>query len=499
MPTPATPFSFSTATRPAKGEVLIVPLAADPPPAMQLLRRVDQECGGAVGNLVRVAGVGAEAGQMQHTAGTAGYRRVLLVSLGPAAGITAALLRRIAGSVGDWLLQQGVERAALWIDGLVKTQVERPVAAWADGMVLGGFRFNRHKSAAPAVGRCRIGLAAGEAARKVGRAERVSEAVALAQSVNYARSLCHEPGNIIQPSSLAKEARRLAREWKLKCTVFGPADLKKMKMGGLIAVGQGAADKPCLIRLDYRGAPRSRQSTALIGKAVTFDTGGYSLKPKDGLESMKFDKCGGMAVLGIMHAAAALKLRCNLTALVPAAENAVSGEAYRPGDIITMMSGKTVEIISADAEGRLILADALTYAQKHCKPTRMINFATLTGGVVISLGRAAAGLMGNNDELAADLEESGRRSGERLWRLPLWDEYRDLIRGNDSDIRNSATRREAHAIVGGMFLKEFVDASTPWAHLDIAGTAINESKTAATGYGVRLIVDYLRRHVEGRR
>jgi leucyl aminopeptidase len=268
-----------------------------------------------------------------------------------------------------------------------------------------------------------------------------------------------------------------------------------MGMGGLLAVGRGAEHKPCLIRIDYRGAPRVRPNTVLVGKAITFDTGGYSIKPSAGLESMKFDKCGGATVLGIIKAAAALKLPCNLVGLVAAAENAVSQTAYRPGDILKMANGKTVEVISTDAEGRLILADALWYAQKYCKPTALIDFATLTGGVVTALGKTAAGLMSNDDTLSADLGESSRRTHERLWRLPLWDDYRELIKGTDSDIRNAGKKRFAHPIVGGIFLKEFVDDKVPWAHLDIAGPATDENEKEATGFGVRLIVDYLTRRL----
>ena len=210
---------------------------------------------------------------------------------------------------------------------------------------------------------------------------------------------------------------------------------------------------------------------------------------------MKFDKCGGTTVMGIMKAVASLKLPCNVVGLIAAAKNAVSHEAYMPGDIIKMGSGKTVEIISTDAEGRLVLADALWYAQKHCKPTVMIDFATLTGGVVTALGKTAAGLMSNDDELSAELGESGRRTHERLWRLPLWDDYRELIKGQDSDIKNSNNKRHAHPIVGGMFLKEFVDDKTPWAHIDIAGPATTDNDKSATGFGVRLIVDYLQRRI----
>jgi leucyl aminopeptidase len=235
----------------------------------------------------------------------------------------------------------------------------------------------------------------------------------------------------------------------------------------------------------------------LVGKAITFDTGGYSIKPSAGLEWLKFDKCGGAAVLGVMKAAADLKLKCNLVGLIAAAENAISERAYRPGDILRMMNGKTVEVISTDAEGRLILADALWYGQTKLRPTTLIDVATLTGGVGVALGKVAAGLMANDDALANDLGEAARRAFEPLWRLPLWDEYKELLESTEADLKNVSTKREAHAIVGGMFLKEFVKPETPWAHLDIAAVATLEdgkgpTGKGATGFGVRLLVEFLR-------
>ena len=251
-----------------------------------------------------------------------------------------------------------------------------------------------------------------------------------------------------------------------------------------------------MIRLDYRGARATRHNTVLVGKAITFDTGGYSIKPSAGMVDMKYDKTGGCTVMGIMKAAALLKLRCNIVGLMATAENMVSDRACRVGDIITMANGKTVEITNTDAEGRLVLADALWYAQKYCKPTALIDMATLTGGVLVALGRIAAGLMSNDDELSAALGECSRMTHERLWRLPLWDDYAELMKGVDADLVNSSAKRDAHCIQGGIFLKQFVDDSVPWAHLDIAGVATEDRNggKAASGYGVRLLVDYLRRH-----
>ena len=485
------------ATTPA--DVLLVPLPVKPQPPLRLVASVDSACDDAVSELLSAKAVGEEAGHLAHTTRSGAYRRVVVISLGDAEKLTAVTIRSAAASAARWLVSERISKAALWIDGLAASGVERATGEWAGGMAIAGFRFDEYKQPDnKAVTKVRVLVCSSE----VGHVRRVlpdiHEEVTIADAVNYTRRLAHQPGNVINPATLAAEARELARKHKLKCTVLGTAQIKRLGMGGLLAVGSGADPGPCLIQLEYRAAPRARPTTVLVGKAITFDTGGYSIKPSAGLEMLKYDKCGGATVLGIMKAVAELKLKRNVVGLVAAAENAVSERAYRPGDILKMMSGKTVEVISTDAEGRLILADALWYAQKKLRPTEIIDLATLTGGVTIALGRAAAGLMSNNDELAGELGECGRRTHERLWRLPLWDEYRELIKGTEADIRNSATKREAHAIVGGMFLKEFVDPKIAWAHLDIAAVATTDDNKppngkGATGFGVRLLVEYLRR------
>ena len=495
-----TKFEFAGGARVSGGgHVLIVPLSTRPKPAMQMLSQVDAFCDDAVSELVDVGAVGQDVGHLAHTTRSGVFRRIVVVSLGEAKKLDPRKIHKAAGQAARWLIAERITHATLWIDGLFACELERPASEWAAGMALAGFRFTEHKEPSKdEVPKVRIRVASSDKDYVATKLPRIREAVTLAQAVNYARWLAHQPGNIINPTTLASEARKLARQHNLKCAVLDFAQIKRARLGGLLAVGRGAEHKPCLIRLEYRGASRARTNTALIGKAITFDTGGYSLKPSNGLETLKFDKCGGATVLGVMKAAATLKLPCNLVALVAAAENAISHEAYRPGDILRLASGKTVEVVSTDAEGRLVLADALWYAQKHCKPTVLIDVATLTGGVVTALGKTAAGLMSNDDALSAALGESGRRTHERLWRLPLWDEYRELIKGQDSDIRNAATKRAAAPIVGGMFLKEFVEESIPWAHIDIAGTATEENGKEATGFGVRLLIDYLRRRVPER-
>lgn len=498
MKTNGTEFSFASGARGMPGDdVLVVPLVTKPQPPMELVARVDRLCDDAVSELLAVQKHTDKIGHLTQSTRGGGCRRVLLVSLGEADKLDAHELRKAAGSAARWLIGEHIARATLWIDGLVTTRIEQAAAEWALGMALAGFRFQHYKENDKAPASIRVQLRASEGAYVQQALAAVRESLKLAEAVNYTRALAHEPANSINPATLATEARKLARSRNLKCTVFTAERLRQMKMNGLLAVGVGADPPPCLIQLEYRGAPRARTQIVLVGKAITFDTGGYSIKPSAGLEAMKFDKCGGMAVLGVLRAVCDLKLKCNVVGLIAAAENAISDRAYRPGDILTMMSGKTVEVISTDAEGRLVLADALWYAQTRLKPTALIDLATLTGGVNVALGKAAAGLMSTDDNLAADLGEAGRRTHERLWRLPLWDDYRELIKSSEADIKNSASKRDAHAIVGGMFLKEFVKDNTPWAHLDIASVAFYESNSGphpkgATGFGVRLLVEYLR-------
>lgn len=494
-----TTFEFFRGEQPAPGDVLIVVLAMKPAPPMELVSRADRHCDGAVSALSAAKAIPEELGALAHTTSGGGYRRVVVVSLGDSAKLDASKLRTAAAAAARWVISQKLKSAAVWLDGLAALPLDKPAAEWASGMMLAGFRFTAYKSEpdkSPA--RIRIALVGGDPNGTTLALRDIRETAAVIDAVNYARGLAHEPPNQINPETLADEAQRVARKFRLRCTVLTPERVKRMGMGGLLAVGGGALHGPRLIVLEHRGAPRARAVYAIVGKAVTFDTGGYSIKPAANMEDMKFDKSGGMTVLGVLRAAAALKLGCNVTGIIAAAENAVSDRAYRPADILHMASGKTVEVINTDAEGRLILADALWYAQEHAKATTIIDLATLTGGVRVALGSLCAGLMSNDDRLAADLEECGQKTHERLWRLPLWPEYRELITSTEADIKNASNKRDAHSIVGGMFLKEFVRERVPWAHLDIAAVAGSDDAKSpvgkgSVGFGVRLLIEYLRR------
>jgi len=318
------------------------------------------------------------------------------------------------------------------------------------------------------------------------------EAQAIIESVRTVRDLGNAPSNIMTATRIAERAAEMAKEVSVKCTIYGKREIERMKMGGFIAVNRGSVEEPRFITLEYT-PKKAKKHIALVGKGITFDSGGISIKPAEKMEEMKFDMCGAAAVIGTIEAAAKLELPIRITGAIPSTDNLPSGSAYKPGEIITMMNGKTVEIVNTDAEGRMILGDALHWASQQ-KPDHMLDYATLTGACVVALASEAAGLFTSDDELARKLIECGERVGERLWRLPEWDDYKDLVRSEWADIKNSGGRWGG-AITAAIFLKEFVTCPS-WAHLDIAGTAYAEHETpreakGATGAGVRVTLEFL--------
>ena len=333
-------------------------------------------------------------------------------------------------------------------------------------------------------------------------ADGIARGLAVGASVNEARRIAATPPNICTPDWVASQCRSLARAHGMRCSVISYAKAKSLGMGGLTAVGRGSAHKPCLVSLEHRPRSVSRAARGahlvLVGKTITYDTGGYSLKVNNGMKGMKYDKCGGAAVIGAMHAIASLRIPLHVTALLPAAENMVSDDSYRPDDIITMHNGVTVEVTNTDAEGRLVLADALSWACRELAPTAIVDMATLTGGVVTALGKFSAGYFCNDDRLRSRVEDAARSTGEKVWQLPLWQEHRDYMRAQHADIINSNPSREAHPIQGAAFLAYFVDAGVPWAHVDIAGVSASEAPSdlcvpGPTGWGVRLLTSLAER------
>jgi leucyl aminopeptidase len=319
----------------------------------------------------------------------------------------------------------------------------------------------------------------------------------VAAAQNFARSLVNEPGNVLTPTVLGERAKAMCDEAKLKCDVYSSETIQELKMEAFWAVAKGSAEPPALIVMTYEPerVPADAPVIGLVGKGITFDTGGISIKPADGMEKMKYDMAGAAAMIGAMHAIARLKPSVKVIGVVCSAENMPDGKAFKPGDIVTAMSGKTIEVINTDAEGRLVLADGLHYA-KTLGCTHLINAATLTGACVVALGVINAGLFSNNDATCAKFENALEVSGEKFWRLPCTDDYRDHIKSEIADIMNTGKNRYGGAISAAMFLKEFV-GETPWVHLDIAGCAWNEEKKPWHAYGpsgiaVRSIVEWVR-------
>jgi leucyl aminopeptidase len=328
----------------------------------------------------------------------------------------------------------------------------------------------------------------------------LAEGARLGEAINWGRDLVASPPADLRPDGLARAAKALpaglgaAAAGKIRVRAYGRKEIEAWRMGGILAVGKGSEAAPRLIVAEYRGGRPGGPWTALVGKGVTFDTGGISLKKWEGMEKMKYDMAGGAAMLAAIRAAAALGIPRNIVAVVPAVENMPSGKAYRPGDVIRMMSGKTVEVLSTDAEGRLILADAIAYARKRYRPIAMVDAATLTGACVVALGSVTMGMMGNDEKLLARMEEASASSGEKAWELPLHEEYFEQIKSDIGDLKNIGGP-EAGTITAGYFLKEFA-GDTPWVHLDIAGVAWREKERMGyapgpTGAPVRLLVQFL--------
>ena len=331
-------------------------------------------------------------------------------------------------------------------------------------------------------------------------AKNIKNSEIISEGVIFARNISNLPPNECTPTTLANFAKIISKKNKMKCIVFSRNELYKKGFGGIIAVGQGSKNDPKLIVMEYHGGKQNEKPIVLVGKAVTFDTGGISLKPGEKMDEMKFDKCGGCTVLGIMKALSELKLPVNVIGVIPSVENMPSGESYRPGDIIKLYNGKTAEILNTDAEGRLILADALAYGEKRYSPKVIIDFATLTGACIVALGNNMAAIVSNDEKLKQKIKESSKRTTEEIWELPLNDDYMDMIKSDVADMKNIGIGRAAGTITAAAFLRNAIE-KTPWVHIDIAGVAWTQGATkskpynpkGATGFGVRLILDYLQK------
>ena len=434
--------------------------------------------------------------------GVGPVKRTLVVGLGDADKITADTLRKASAKALRELNNAKLTSASIQAVGLPESLDAPSVGhAIADGMTLANFTFDTYhgKTKRPDKAKrdkprdLKVGV---EAPQRVG----FKQGLKVAEGVNTARTLACTPPNVANPKYIAGYCKKLAKDAGLKCTVIDAKKAKELGMGGLLAVGAGGSTPPCMVILEHAPSGKTKQKPLLlVGKGVTFDTGGYSLKP-DGGKGMKYDKCGAMNVIGAMQAIANLKVKQRVVGIVGLAENMIDREAYRVDDILTFCNGVTCEITNTDAEGRLVLADCLAYGTKTYKPAAVVDFATLTGGVVVALGKKIAGVWSTDDELLAKLKAAGETVGEPVWELPLNDDYRKMMQAKHADLHNSAPVREAHATQGAAFLSYFVGAdapksipTTPWVHVDIAGTSNTDGNTlmekGPTGFGVRLAAE----------
>jgi leucyl aminopeptidase len=444
----------------------------------EVLRRGDMQ--GKAGSTLLLHGVPGIAG------------RVLLVGLGLPAAFREKPYREAVAAAVRTLHATGAEEASLHLTELA---VGRRDAAWkvANAVTVareGGYRFTqmKSKSDAPEPALKRLALVVDRAAAKRAAAG-LEQGLAVAHGMSLAKDLGNLPPNVCTPAYLADQARELAKRYRMKVTVLERDDMERLGMHTLLSVAQGSARPPKFIVLEHRAGAKSARPVVIVGKGITFDTGGISLKPAAEMDEMKFDMCGAASVLGTMKAVGEMKLPLNVIGIVPTTENMPGGSATRPGDIVRSLSGQTVEILNTDAEGRLILCDALTYAERF-EPAAVIDVATLTGACVIALGHVATGLFANDDALAREMIGAGETACDRVWQMPLWEDYQEQLKSNFADFANIGGR-PAGAVTAACFLARFTK-KYKWAHLDIAGTAWKSGREkGATGRPVPLLTQFL--------
>ena len=465
-----------------------------------LIKELDQQLGGLLRKAQRSGEFKGKAGEqvLFHSAGQSPAERVLLLGLGAKSACSLETLRKAAGKALQQLVGKKLQSAtiALPLCEVNGKSLKDRLQACAEGLLLAGYRYDRFLNEQAKEDRKlpkTITLLIDDTEPKQACEDALGKAHKLCQGVVLARDLVNTPGNIKSPAYLAEQAKEAAAQSSLSCKVMSKKELEKEGFGALLGVAQGSVREPHLVLLEHNGAKKSQAPVVLVGKGVTFDSGGISLKPGEKMDEMKMDMAGGAAVIGTLLAASLLKLPLNLIGIVPTVENMPSGTAYRPGDILTSLSGQTIEVLNTDAEGRLILADALTYAKRY-DPELVIDLATLTGACIIALGNHATALLGNDQQLVQDLLKAGEESGERLWQLPLWDDYDQQIKSDVADMKNIGGR-PAGTITAAAFLQRFAK-DFHWAHLDIAGTAWRDQEQAyctkgGTGVGVRLLIEFL--------
>ncbi|MBV9248945.1 MAG: leucyl aminopeptidase [Acetobacteraceae bacterium] len=483
--------AFAKPVLPQGGALAV--LAAEGEKPSGIWQQADEATGGAIGRALAVAEFNGGKGKTCTVlAPGAGLARVVLVGLGPRSDITARVLQEAGGHAAASLARE--QQAVVAADTLQPEQASEV----AFGAALRAYRFDLYRTKEkpdekPKLRSLNLLLTDAAAANTAWQPLK-----GVANGVFVTRNLVSEPPNVLNPAEMAERCRKL-QELGLQVEVLGPAELRKLGFGALLGVAQGSANEPRVVVMRWDGAGGRTKPVAFIGKGVTFDTGGISIKPAGGMEDMKWDMAGAGAVAGLMAALAGRKARVDAVGLVGLVENMPSGSAQRPGDVVKSYSGQTIEVINTDAEGRLVLADVLWYCQEKFDPRFMVDLATLTGAIIVSLGHEHAGMFTNDDSLAQKLEAVGKETGERVWRMPLGDEYDKLLKSDIADMKNIGGR-PGGSITAAQFIQRFVSGK-PWVHLDIAGVAwaTKDSPTVpkgATAFGVRLLDRLVAAHYE---
>lgn len=478
-----------------KTDMLVIPLFKGEKVKGGPFEAFDRAVGGAVSEAISTESFTGKAKESFLIFAPAGAkaRRVLLVGLGERETLSAEQIRTAGGAAGRTAAGGDIALAVRDFKGLEPFECGK---AFAEGMGLAAYKFTEHKTSnKKKAGLRSLAFVSEEETPAAAWRKGAEEGLLYAEVTNYARDLVNHPSNVVTPTMLAGEARKIAAKYGLKCRVLGAAEAKRLGMGAFLAVAKGSDEPPKIIILEY--APRgAKETVVLVGKGLTFDSGGISLKPGEGMEAMKSDMGGAAAALAIMIGIARMKMNRRVVAIIGATENMPSGHATKPGDIVKSMGGKTIEIINTDAEGRLVLIDALKYAERF-RPDAVLDFATLTGACSVALGPYYSALLGNDQALMDAVRDAAKEAGDMVWQMPLTDEYREMMKSDVADLKNTSGNRAGGTITAAAFLSEFTGAYS-WAHIDIAPTAYISKAwpyidKGATGTPVRTVLNFLKR------
>lgn len=479
-------------------ECVIVGLFDRPEKFAGKLTSLDELFAGELSELVKSGDISAKRKEVSliHGLGKSRVKRLLFVGLGKEKELNYSELKLVLGTVSKKLTSMRIESFAVMLDSFICERIPSDdiAHAFAEAYTLATYEFANYKqkSNEPEVKIKEINVYTEEESSEIELA--LQKGYTYGNATNSARTLVNLPGNMLTPTELTTYAKDLATKYELEVEILDKSEIEKLGMGAFLAVNKGSVEPPYMIVIKYQGKKEWNDVIGLVGKGITFDTGGYSLKPKDGIVGMKTDMGGAAAVLGAMEIIGATKPEQNVVAVIPTTDNMVSGDAFKPDDVITSMSGKTIEVLNTDAEGRLVLADAMTYA-KHHGANYLVDIATLTGGVIVALGLDKTGALTNNEYLFEQILEASHEADEFIWRLPYTEKDKQRVRNSKMADLNNSPGREGHAIMGGAFVGEFAE-DTPWVHLDIAGTATTKSAhelgpDGATGVMVRTLATFI--------